>query len=200
MVDLLNGYDHVFLCNEIETDPPNPTNQQWQAAVVDLIMSYRNAGHKSLIKVGGPFYGRRVKEPLAKCKEVLQADPERNVMFTFQAYWGETTNGNWSYQSENGFQRHLAGTKDALTACANSGCVFLPGLNWRDDIGTTGELALMDHCQQIGLGYQHWVLAGDGLWADSNILSHWSLGLDSITTNGKQLQAKLLAQRVMPFL
>lgn len=199
LVSLANGYDNVFLECEIET-PNGQSAEQWSEGVKGLVKFLREAGHKSLIKVGGPFYGRRVKEPLAKCKEVLLADPERNVMFTFQAYWGEVTNGNWSYQTDNGFQRHLIGTKDALTACANSGCVFLPGLNWRDDVGTTGELALMDHCHQLGLGYQHWVLAGDGLWADSNILSHWNLGLDSITTTGRQLQTKLLAQRTMPFL
>lgn len=195
MVALCNGYDHVYLQNEIETDPSNPTDDQWQAAVTDLVMSYRNAGHKSLVKVGAPQGGRRVGFPLRRGAAVRAADPEHNVAFSWQAYWEASTEG-WDYQSGEGFADGLAGTLQAIRAVAQSGLCFIVGLDWRDDIGLTGWPELAAECQAQKVSFQHWVLTNDGRFPENNILGHWNLSLDSITPTGRQIQQTLLAQRV----
>lgn len=197
MVELLNKYDHVFLENEIETNPNNPSNAQWRDSVIDLIMSYRNAGHKNLVKVGAPQGGRHVRYPLAMGKEVLAADPLKNTCFTWQAYWEGQVDNGWQYQSDNGFAKGSAGTKAAIKACADSGVCFIVGLDWRDDIGMTNWEELADECELRGVSYQHWVLFGDGMWPENNMLNHWDLGLNRITPTGAIIRDKLLAQREM---
>jgi hypothetical protein len=141
-----------------------------------------------------------VKYPLASGAAVLAGDPLRNVCFTWQAYWREATQSGWSYQGENGYPSGIAGTKLAIQACAASGLCFVIGLDWRDDVGLTGELALMDECHRLGVSYQHWVLTGDGSNAGNNMLGHWNLSMSSLTAEGGQVQAKLLSQRVLPLL
>jgi hypothetical protein len=197
MVELLNTYDHVFLCNEVETDPSNPSNTEWLASVTDLIMSYRNAGHKSLIKVGAPQGGRRVKYPLVMGKQVLAADPLKNVAFTWQAYWKGATSTGWSYQSDSGYQSGSAGTCDAIKACAASGICFIIGLDWEDDVGDTNWEELANQCESSGVSYQHWVLFGDGTLPDNNVLGSWNYQLSTITTTGTVVRDKLIAQREM---
>jgi uncharacterized protein YndB with AHSA1/START domain len=197
MVTLLNGYDHVFLQLEVETDSVN-SDAQWVTGATSLVTVLRTAGHKSVIKVGAPQGGRRVEYALRAGAQVLAADPERQLIFTWQAYWGEATSSTW-YQSQAGKVGGLQGTLSAIDDVAASPLCFLIGFDWQDDIGTTGELTLMDRAHARGLNYQHWVLAGDGTLVGNNLLDRfdWTRSLTSITPNGLLIQAKLLSQRVM---
>lgn len=197
MVELLNGCDHVFLENEIETNPSNPTNAQWQTSVVDLVTSYRNAGHKSLVKVGAPQGGRHVRYPLAVGKNVLAADPLKNVCFTWQAYWEGASDDGWQYQRDNGFEPGSVGTRTAIRACAASGVCFVIGLDWHDDIGDTDWLSLANECQLSGVSYQHWVLWGDGALPRNNVFGSWRYDLSEVTPTGRVVSDVLLVQRKM---
>lgn len=194
MVELLNAFDHVFLECEIETDNVRTTGE-WVAQANDLVRSVRAVGHKHPIKVGAPLGGRQVKYPLTGGKRVLDADPLKNTLFTWQAYWKAAATSGWSYQSDNGFRTGVEGTKEALAACANSGLCFIPGFDWRDDVDETGALELMVHAHTLGLSYQFWVLFGDGMYPENNMLGHWNLSPGSITTSGAAVQKVLLAQR-----
>lgn len=194
MVELLNAFDHVFLECEVETDNVRTTDE-WVAQASSLVRSVREVGHKHPLKVGAPLGGRQAKYPLAGGKRVLDADPLKNTLFTWQAYWKAATTTGWSYQSDNGFRTGIEGTKEALTACANSGLCFIPGFDWRDDVGETGALELMAHAHTLGLSYQFWVLFGDGMYPENNMLGHWNLSPGSITTSGVAVQKVLLAQR-----
>lgn len=202
LVTLLNGYDHVFLQNEVEQGAGS-TNAQWLSDVKDAITFVRNLGYKCPVKLGTPLGGRMVKFPLAAAKDAIQLDPLKNVLFTFQAYWKGGQLGGWSYQGDNGFSPSSNigsdGTKLAFQACANSGVCFLVGLDWEDDIGTTDWVALADECQKLNLNYQHWVVFGDHRQGN-NVLGHWNYSLSSITTTGKTISDKLKAQVKFPTL
>jgi hypothetical protein len=189
-VTLLNGYSHVFLECEVETDSVN-SDADWVAGANSLVAALRAAGHVHPIKVGAPQGGRRVEYPLRAGAQVLAADPLKNVLFTFQAYWPEaTTSSQQWYQNCAGVAPGLAGTKEALGRCAASGLCFLPGLDWRDDIGLTGAVALSAHCDTLGLGYQYWVYSHDGI-SDNNVIGHWNLLPANTTANGLAIGAAL---------
>jgi hypothetical protein len=190
MVTLLNGYSHVFLECEVETDSVN-SDADWVYGANGLVSALRAAGHVHPIKVGAPQGGRRVEYPLRAGAAVLAADPLKNVIFTWQAYWPESTSsGQQWYQQCAGVAAGLAGTKVALGQCAASGLYFLPGLDWRDDIGLTGAVALSAHCDSLGLGYQYWVYSHDGI-QDNNVIGHWNLLPANVTANGLAMGAAL---------
>lgn len=181
-VALLNGYDHVFLECEVETDQTT-SSAQWSIDAQGLVAALRAAGHRSLIKAGAPLGGRMVKHPLARGAEVLAADPLKNVCFTWQAYWKKAT-GGWQYSEDNGFAAGIAGSKAAVGACAASGLCFLIGLDWRDDVGETGVPELSAECDRLGVSYQYWVLFGDGMYPDNNLNGSWALTPAMITPTG----------------
>jgi hypothetical protein len=194
MVTLLNSYSNVILACEVETDSvPTGTSGDapWVSGANNLVAELRAAGHIHPIKVGAPQGGRRVEHPLRAGAQVLAADPLKNVLFTFQAYWPEaTTSSQQWYQNCAGVAPGLAGTKAALGQCAASGLCFLPGLDWRDDIGLTGAVALSAHCDTLGLGYQYWVYSHDGI-SDNNVIGHWNLLPANTTANGLAIGAAL---------
>lgn len=200
MVTLLNGYDNVFLCSEVETDLPDSglTVDQWVTGASGLVNAVVAAGHVNPIKVGAPQGGRRVEFPLAGGQRVVNAHPQKNVLLTFQAYWPASTANSW-YQSQASVPAGVAGTKQALQRCAASGLCFVPGFDWVDDVGLTDELALIDEAHRLGLSYQHWALTRDGNLPGNNMIDRfdWRMLLSSITPNGLALQAKMLAGRAL---
>jgi hypothetical protein len=192
MVAICNRYPGIFLECEVETDPPNPTNEEWEASVKNLIDAYRTAGHEAIIKVGAPQGGRQVRYPLAKGAAVAAYDPKKRTAFTWQAYWKEAAVAGWHYQGDNGFAAGVAGTKQAIQACANSGLCFIVGFDWIDDVGLTGELALIAEADLRDVSCQHWVLYGDGM--GNNLKEGWQL--TTSTTMGTQVLAALKVKGV----
>jgi hypothetical protein len=191
LVSLLNGYDNVYLCNEVE-----PTDTNWLGFVQDSITFIRGLGYKMPFKVGTPQHGRHVKYPLASANQALQLDPLKNMLFTWQAYWKEASVTGWSYQSENNFSTGVEGTKAAIRACAASGACFVIGLDWEDDVGPTGWLQLAAQCQASGVSFCHWVITNDGNLPGNNVLGS-NQTLESITPNGRVMRDWMLANRTM---
>lgn len=196
LVTLLNGYDHVFICSDVETGAMSQ-NSEWLTFVADVIKDLRGFGYKAPIKLGSPLGGRMVKFPLSAGKQALELDPLKQVIFTWQAYWKAAPSTGWSYQSENGYATGVEGTKAAIRACAASGVCFMVGLDWEDDVGPTGWLDLADQCEASGVSFQHWALSADGNLPGNNVLGDVSQGLASITTNGRLMQTKLLSMQKM---
>jgi hypothetical protein len=195
LVSLLNSYDHVFLECEVETDDAL-TAKDWVAGAASLVKAVRDAGHASILKVGAPQGGRRIEHPLSAGGEVLLSDPLRQIVFTAQMYWSQT--GGW-YQSGLGLAPGIAGTKAALGMLSQSNLCFIPGFDFHDDVGETGELELMATAHRLGLSYQHWVLTKDGNLPLNNMIDRfdWSMKMSSITPTGTAIQAVLKAQSVL---
>ncbi|MES2384546.1 MAG: hypothetical protein V4593_08350 [Pseudomonadota bacterium] len=191
LATLMNGYPNVILECDVETYVQNgdASTAAWVTAEKAKVAKFRAAGHKSPIKVGAHAGGRDVSYPLAKGAEVLAADPEHNLVYTFQAYWGAA--GTW-YQSSNNFADGLAGTKAALAACAVSGLCFVPGFDVADDVGSTNEPALLAEAIRLGLSHAHWVATGD--FRGGNNCYDW----DFLPSNPAKSAAAMLAAAWLP--
>jgi hypothetical protein len=195
MVVLMNSYPHVYLESEVETGDGGgtPTLDVWAAAEKSKIAAFRAAGHTTPVKVGCHAGGRELRYPLARGADVLAADPLHKLVFTWQAYWGAA--GNW-YQSSNGYVSGVAGTLAALDACAASGLCFIPGFDFADDVGTTGQDLLLDRAVLRGLSHAHWAATGDGARPQNNCYD-WDFGADGSTSKpmADLLRAKWTAAR-----
>lgn len=196
LVTLLNGYDHIFLCSDVETGNMG-SNDEWLAFVADVIKDLRGFGYRCPIKLGSPQGGRLVKFPLAAGKQALELDPLKQIIFTWQAYWKAAPSTGWSYQSENGFPTGIEGTKAAIRACAASGVCFMVGLDWEDDVGPTGWLDLADECERNGVSFQHWVISNDGNLPGNNVITEMRSSPWTLTANGQQMSQKLLSMQKM---
>ncbi len=187
IVDLHNKYDNIFLELEVETGGTQ-TGQQWVDFTSKMVADLRAAGHVHPIKVGSPAFGRDVKFPLQYGQQVLMADPLKNVMFTFQAYWEQVVAG-WSYQDENGISFSPADPGGAIDVCKKireSGLCFLIGIDKIDDVGVTIYKEVMTEADKYGLNVQYWTLGND-FRTDNNLLSDWRLTLAQITATGTEV-------------
>lgn len=203
MVTLLNGYDNLYLCTNVETGDIE-TNQQWFDFVRTVITDVRNMGYKMPVKLGTPQFGRHVKYVVSAGAQALELDPLKQIIFTWQAYWKAGSLGNWSYQGENGFmpppgQPGVEGTKAAIRAVAKLPVCTVIGLDWEDDVGPTGWVELATECQAQGVSFNHWVITNDGNLPGNNVLGS-SQTLESITPNGRVMRDWMLANRKMPTL
>jgi hypothetical protein len=204
MVTLLNGYDNLYLCTNVETGDIE-TNQQWFDFVRTVITDVRGMGYKMPVKLGTPQFGRHVKYVVSAGAQALELDPLKQIIFTWQAYWkGGQLSSGWSYQSENGFmppagQPGVEGTKAAIRAVAKLPICTVIGLDWEDDVGPTGWVDLATECQVQGVSFNHWVITNDGILPGNNVLGS-SQTLESITTNGRVMRDWMLANRKMPTL
>jgi hypothetical protein len=168
-VELLNKYDNIILQCETEIDDQDGdiSAEEWVAYATEMVRLFRTAGHMAPIKVGSPFSGRDPRHALSHGKLVLEADPLKNVIFTWQAYWGTDPNAGWTFQQECGFPRPTAadpikGHKACSDAILASGLCFIVGLDAMDDIGATGYVAHAQYLHSLGIGWQFWCLSGDG--------------------------------------
>lgn len=199
LVALLNSYDNLYLCTNVETGSIE-TNQQWLDFVREVITDVRSMGYKMPVKLGTPQFGRHVKYVISAGAQALELDPLKQIIFTWQAYWKAGSLGTWSYQLENGFmppsgQLGVEGTRAAIRALAKSPVCTVIGLDWEDDVGPTGWVELATECDLQGMSFNHWVICNDGNLPGNNVLgSEQTLG--SITTNGRQMQAWMLSHQM----
>lgn len=147
-VSLLNSFDNTY----IELSRGDGRNS---SEIKDIytreIKALREIGHLSPIKIFPSMGGRKLKDFLDCGHSILENDPEKNVIFSWNAYWGLKT-GSWTYQEDNGFTPGIGGTIEACKAIYDSGLCFIVSLSGEDDIGATGfeQLAPVLHQYDIG--------------------------------------------------
>jgi hypothetical protein len=188
MVAACNAADNVFLECDVELGSEGMTDAQYTSFAVTFVKALRAAGHLSPIKVGVPGGGRDVGYALRCGKEIIR-QTDSNLIFTWQAYWPESTNNTW-YTSNNGYKMHgTAGALKAVDDIAASGLCFLVGLDDTDNIGQTPWRALAAAMQSYGIGFQWWALASAGR---TNDLVQ-GVGSSTPTALGRELQALFTA-------
>ena len=191
VVALCNSYDNLFLQCEVETGW-GQTAQQWLDDVKGMVKALRDAGHIHPIKVGSPAGGRIPKLAIEVGKQVLDADPLKNILFTWQSYWHKVAPaGQWHYQQEAGIPVSASDPGGAIEQCKrikDSGLCFIIGIDKEDDIGVTIYREVMTECDKYGLNVQYWVLQND-FRQQNPLLSHWNQSVSSITDTGTEMAA-----------
>lgn len=188
-VALLKQYEATLVLN-LETELSQydvQTASQASAWVADrqaMVRALRAAGYRCPIRIGSPNSGRSPSWALSRGAEILAADPEKNVFFAFQEYWGES----W-YENINGFVAGDVGRLAALRACAAGPLCFVVGFDATDDVGDTHEPLLRNAARDAGLGYLHWEMVDPG-GSDDDVFT----GSGALTDVGKALAAQFAAE------
>ena len=138
--------------------------------------------------------------PLQFGKQVLDFDPLKNILFTWQAYWDETPAlGSWHYQQHNNIAVTPQDPTGAIEQCKrikDSGLCFIIGIDKVDDVGITIYKQVMTEADKHGLNVQYWVLFGDHR-TEQNLLGHWNQLPGSVTPTGTEI-AGLFAVKSKP--
>ncbi len=175
---VLNKYSaHLILNIANEWGDGSVTPLAWRNAYLPAIANLRNAGYKIPIMIDAPGYGQNETAIVQYGQALLEADPEKNIIFSTHAY------SNWNNSSS------YATRIDAILS--KGLCLVFGEFGWNvpDDQQPTDFVCkvdaplLMQLCQQKKLGYFGWSWKGNNTanacfdmsrtWGDTTQLSTW---------------------------
>jgi mannan endo-1,4-beta-mannosidase len=89
VVQLIQKYQHTLLVNIANEAGAQDkvTEAQFLAGYKDAITKMRNAGIKTPLVIDGPDCGKNLDIVVQTSAELIQHDPDHNVMFSVHTYW-----------------------------------------------------------------------------------------------------------------
>ena len=147
--DVLNANRDIVILNIANEWVGKWDSANWAKGSTEAIKVVRNAGIKNMIMIdaaGWGQYGTAIKE---KGKDVFNSDPDKNTVFSIHFYGTAGKNAQT--------------IKDNLDGALTSGAPVLAGeFGYKHSDGDVDEIALMNYCEQKGLGYLAWSWKGNG--------------------------------------
>lgn len=143
-----------------------PSDVAWARSSIASVKRMREQGVTCPLYVMGRTSGRNLPSILKAGRQIIDADPEHNIIFGWQAYWGS----DGHYQREYGMS-----LEQAMRAAANAPFMVQVGLINRSDPQdgspqTTPYLDLMRWAKELDLSWFWW---------------DWRMGIDNLTTDGQ---------------
>ena len=151
MKDLLNEhkkYIIINIANEwIGTFALNKDNL-WKDTYISAIKSMREIGIENAIMIDASGYGQETGPITKNAKNVLDADPDKNIIFSYHVYASLGLNDNTLYKGFDGLK--------------NTGVCWVVGeFGWRHSLINVVYKTLMNYCQVNGIGWLAWSWAGN---------------------------------------
>ena len=151
MKDLLNKhkkYIIINIANEwIGTFALNKDNL-WKDTYISAVKSMREIGIENAIMIDASGYGQETGPITKNAKKVLDADPDKNIIFSFHVYASLGLNDNTLYKGFDGLK--------------NTGVCWVVGeFGWRHSLVNVVYKTLMNYCQENGIGWLAWSWAGN---------------------------------------
>lgn len=173
MKDLLNNNSDYVIVN-IGNEWMGTWNKgyAWADANKNAIKTLRNAGIKNVLMVDAPGYGQETQPCIDYCKDVVSADSTGNTVMSMHMY--SVAGANASVIKNN------------ITGVLNKGCCLVIGEfgDWQNG-GDVDEYAVMNYCQQYGVGYLAWSWYGNSGGDENLDITKDYSNANSLTTYGK---------------
>lgn len=178
---ILDKYAHVLIINIAnEWGDGTVTDVAWKNAYLPAIFTLRNAGYKMPIMIDAPGYGQHETPIVQYGRELLEADPLKNIIFSAHAY------SNWNNSST-----YAARIGDIL---AKDLCFVFGEFGWNvpdaqqpsSFVCKVDAPLLMQLCKTNNIGYMGWSWKGnDAANACFEMCNSWS-DTAQLTTWGRQ--------------
>ena len=173
----------IHMMGEGEQD----TTARWISDAKANIAALRTAGYTAPLYVLANYYGRQLPTILSGAPQVLSSDPLHNVIFGWQAYWGEP--GNY-YQHLFGMTLH-----QAMQKVRDAPYMIQVGLTyetdpWMNDDKMDYRGAMRD-AQNYDIGWLWWdwrLSSGTASLTTDGVYGHWeSYGADVAVTDAHSI-------------
>ena len=156
----------VNLANEWGNHTVN--SAYWKKAYQRAVDTLRAAGIKTTLVIDAPGWGQNITPILEKGNELLQADPQKNILFSVHIY------GSWndSLSIENKLQE--AHDKNLPLIVGEFGYNYKDGNN---NLGCkVNHRKILSTCQKLNYGYMPWSWTGnneENAWLDIADFKDW---------------------------
>ncbi len=173
---VLLRYDKYILINLAnEWGDHTVTADYWKNSYMQAIEKLRNSGIRTTLVIDAPGWGQNFQPILQYGKELLDYDPQKNLLFSIHMYS--------SWNNSQFIETELQKAHDLSLP------LIVGEFGYNFDNGNNNLKCMVDHtvilrkCQELGLGYLPWSWAGnnkENAWLD---LSDWK----NLTWWGKEV-------------
>lgn len=175
---ILDKYSSFLIINIAnEWGSGNTTPLAWQQAYLPAIRRLRDAGYKIPIMIDAPGYGQSETAIVAYGNSLLEADPEKNILFSTHAY------SNWNDASTYEARIDNILVKNLCFVFGEFGWNVPDNQQPADFVCKVDAPLLMQLCQSKKVGYLGWSWKGNNAdnacfdmcasWSDTSKLTTW---------------------------
>ena len=178
MKNVLNDNEAYVIVNIANEWMGSWDEKAWADAYAKEVVKLRESGIKNCIMVDAPGWGQLGKAIVSKGQTILDADPDKNVMFSVHMYG--TAGG-----SQSKIKNVLQGAIDKNL------CIIVGEFGYYHSDGDVDEAYIMEFCNGNDLGYLGWSWKGNGggveyldlaiEWDGSRLSADWG----EVLINGK---------------
>ena len=150
MKDLVNAHKKYIIIN-IANEWQGTWNKGnlWGDTYVSVVKSMRSNGIENCLMVDASGYAQETGPIIKDAKRVLQADPNKNVMFSYHVYSALGKDDSTLLAGFNGLK--------------NTGVCWIAGeFGFWQNGGDVVYKTLMSYCQKNGIGWIAWSWSGNG--------------------------------------
>lgn len=122
---------------------------KWRDAYVGAVKKLRGAGIRNTIMVDSAGWGQCAESIAKYGKDILDADPDKNTMFSIHMYG-----------SAGGNKNQIKTAVD--NALAENLCFVIGEFGWNHSDGDVDEAYIMEYCTEKKVGYLGWSWKGNG--------------------------------------
>ena len=151
MKDVLNAHkDYIIINIANEWTAMIALNKEklWRETYITAVKSMREKGIENAIMIDASGYGQETGVVTKNAKTVLEADPDKNIIFSLHVY-------DSIGKSESSLISGFDGLKETGV------CWVVGEFGWKHSGIKVAYQALMDYCQENGIGWIAWSWAGN---------------------------------------
>ncbi len=169
MQRLTSKYEKYILLNIAnEWGNHGTTAEYWRDAYQECIVKIRQSGCKSVLVIDGPGWGQNIEPILKYGNDLLNFDPEHNLVFSIHMY------GSWNDEAE------VASKLQEVKQLSLPFIIGEFGYNYKDGDNNlhckVNHRQLLGLCNELNIGYLPWSWTGnnkENAWLDMFELEDW---------------------------
>ena len=148
MKSVLQGHEHTVIINIANEWLGDWNSNTWESAYKTAITTLRNEGIEHCIMIDADGYGQHAATIPQKGNSVLQADPDKNVIFSIHMYGTAGSPSSAQSNIQNVLNQNL--------------CLCVGEFGWYHSDGDVDEDAIISKCAAEKVGWCAWSWWGNG--------------------------------------
>lgn len=159
-VQMLKKYERFLLLNIANEWGNHKTKAKyWLKSYAECVGIMRNAGYATTLVVDAPGWGQNLQPIVERGQELIDADPQHNILFSIHMY------GSWNKAGRIHEQLALCKSKSLPIIVGEFGYNYHNGMN---NLGCkVSHTAILDACNELEYGFMPWS------WTGNNKANQW---------------------------
>lgn len=145
---VLKGHEHTVIINIANEWYGSWTNDGWSDGYKGAVKTIRNAGLKHCLMIDAAGWGQYPGCIRSRGAEVLDSDPDSNIIFSIHMYGSAGKAGSVDYNITSVLNLNL--------------CLCIGEFGWYHSDGDVDEDTILSTCQSKNVGWMSWSWWGNG--------------------------------------